>query len=208
MTLRAPILNLVDPPSTLTHVFQNLLVRLLMETKITPEESRVLVPHLTGTPDRLARMFREDLLSGYDTAPASTLGTVFADGYDEVVLLRDISFVSLCAHHLLPFQGVAHVAYLPKGKVVGISKLARLVECLARRLQIQERLTYEVADTLMKTLRPRGAACVVEADHMCMTIRGVKKPGATTVTSTMLGAFRSDPAARAEVMALLRTRDK
>jgi len=167
-------------------------------------EQRWLRPHLKSSPERLARMFLQELLVGYRQDPQQVLGTVFTDGYDEVVLLRDIPFYSLCAHHFLPLFGRAHVAYLPKGRVVGLSKLARLVDCYARRLQTQERLTEQVAKSLMRYLRPWAAACVMEAQHLCMICRGVEKPGATMVTSTMLGLFRTNAAARAELMALLR----
>src|ERR1700677_4031735 len=137
---------------------------------------------LLKTPNRVARSYRE-LMAGLRTDPREHLKTVFTERYDEVVLLRDISFHSLCEHHLLPFTGKAHVAYLPAGKVVGLSKLARLVEDFARRPQVQERLTMQIADALMDELSPVGAACVIEASHTCMTIRGVKRPGSIMVTS-------------------------
>jgi GTP cyclohydrolase I len=157
---------------------------------------------LLKTPNRVARSFAE-LMAGLQHDPRTHLKTVFNERYDEVVLLRDIEFHSLCEHHLLPFTGKAHVAYLPDGKVVGLSKLARLVEGFARRPQVQERLTTQIADALMEELSPIGAACVVEATHTCMTIRGAKKPGAVMVTSALRGIFKENAASRAEVLALM-----
>ncbi len=157
---------------------------------------------LIKTPNRVARAYGE-LVAGLQDDPKRHLKTVFAEEYDEVVLLRDIEFHSLCEHHLLPFTGVAHVAYLPKGKVVGLSKLARLVEGFARRPQVQERLTVQIADALMEELNPAGAACVIEASHTCMTIRGAKKHGSTMVTSALRGVFKDDPKSRAEMLALI-----
>ena len=157
---------------------------------------------LRKTPGRVARTYAE-LLSGLRGDPRIHLKTVFQERYDEVVLLRDIEFHSLCEHHLLPFTGRAHVAYLPGGKVVGLSKLARLVEGYARRPQVQERLTTQIADALMEELNPIGAACVIEASHTCMTIRGVKKPGSTMVTSALRGIFKDNPASRHEILSLM-----
>jgi GTP cyclohydrolase I len=157
---------------------------------------------LLQTPERVARSYAE-LMAGLHENPRAHLRTVFSQRYDEVVLLRDIEFQSLCEHHLLPFTGRAHVAYLPDGKVVGLSKLARLVEGYARRPQLQERLTTEIADALMEELNPIGAACVVEAVHTCMTIRGARKPGSMMVTSAMRGIFKDNASSRAEVMALI-----
>jgi GTP cyclohydrolase I len=157
---------------------------------------------LQKTPARVARAYAE-LMSGLFQDPRLTLKTVFRERYDEVVLLRDIEFHSMCEHHLLPFTGRAHVAYLPDGKVVGLSKLARLVDGYARRPQVQERLTTQIADALMEELNPLGAACVIEAVHTCMTIRGIRKPGSTMVTSALRGIFKENPASRAEVLALL-----
>ncbi len=158
---------------------------------------------LLDTPRRVARMYRE-LFAGLTTDPAVHLQRVFTEQYDEIVLLRNIDFYSLCEHHLLPFQGKAHVAYLPDGKVVGLSKLARTVDAFARRPQVQERMTCQIADALMEHLNPKGAAVVVEAEHLCMKMRGVQKPNGVMVTSAVRGVFRSDPAARAEVMELIR----
>src|SRR5215471_1773795 len=157
---------------------------------------------LLKTPNRVARAYAE-LMAGLQDNPRRYLKTVFTERYDEVVLLRDIPFHSLCEHHLLPFTGKAHVAYLPDGKVVGLSKLARLVEGYARRPQVQERLTTEIADALMDELSPIGAACVVEATHTCMTIRGAKKHGSTMVTSALRGIFKENPSSRAEVLSLM-----
>lgn len=157
---------------------------------------------LLKTPSRVARAYAE-LMSGLKETPREHLKTVFHERYDEVVLLRDIEFHSLCEHHLLPFTGRAHVAYLPDGKVVGLSKLARLVEGYARRPQVQERLTTQIADALMEELNPMGAACVIEATHTCMTIRGARKPGSTMVTSALRGIFKENPSSRAEILTLM-----
>jgi GTP cyclohydrolase I len=157
---------------------------------------------LAKTPGRVARSYAE-LFSGLFEDPRLHLRTVFKERYDEVVLLRDIEFHSLCEHHLLPFTGRAHVAYLPEGKVVGLSKLARLVEGYARRPQVQERLTMQIADALMDELNPVGAVCVIEAVHTCMTMRGVRKPGSVMVTSALRGIFKENPSSRAEVLALI-----
>jgi GTP cyclohydrolase I len=157
---------------------------------------------LLKTPNRVARAYGE-LMAGLNVDPRHHLKTVFHERYDEVVLLRDIEFHSLCEHHLLPFTGKAHVAYLPDGKVVGLSKLARLVEGFARRPQVQERLTGQIADALMEELNPIGAACVIEAVHTCMTIRGAKKHGSTMVTSALRGIFKENPASRSEILALI-----
>jgi GTP cyclohydrolase I len=154
---------------------------------------------LADTPRRVARMYRE-LFAGISTDPAEHLRRVFHEQCDEVVLLRDIDFHSLCEHHLLPFHGKAHVAYLPKGSVVGLSKLARTVDAFARRPQVQERMTCQIADALIKHLDPKGVVVVVEAEHLCMTMRGVQKPNATMVTSAVRGTFKESAAARAEVM--------
>jgi len=157
---------------------------------------------LLKTPNRVARAYAE-MMAGLREDPRLHLKTVFHERYDEVVLLRDIEFNSLCEHHLLPFTGRAHVAYLPDGKVVGLSKLARLVEGYARRPQVQERLTTQIADALMDELQPIGAACVIEATHTCMTIRGAKKAGSSMVTSALRGIFRENPSSRAEVLSLI-----
>jgi len=157
---------------------------------------------LQNTPNRVARMYTE-LFSGMTDDPSRHVQQVFTENYDEIVLLKDIPFYSICEHHLLPFIGHAHVAYVPRGKVIGVSKLARIVASFARRPQVQERLTTQIAEFLMEKLNARGAAVVMEAAHTCMTIRGVKKPGSTMVTSAMLGLFRSDARSRSEVMSLI-----
>ncbi len=157
---------------------------------------------LKNTPDRVARMY-EELMGGLMEDPKKHLKVVFQEQYDEMVVLRDIPFSSMCEHHLLPFIGKAHVAYLPNGKVAGLSKLARVVEVIARRPQLQERLTCQVADLIMDSLDAKGAAVIIEATHTCMTLRGVKKPGAVMVTSAMRGLFKSNLATRTEAMNLL-----
>lgn len=159
---------------------------------------------LAETPARYVKAMRE-LTSGYDIDPAALLKTFDNDGdYEEMVLVKDIAFYSLCEHHVLPFKGVAHVAYIPNGKIVGLSKLARLVDVFARRLQVQERLTVQIADTLNTVLKPVGAMVVVEAEHFCMCMRGVQKQGSCTVTSAVRGAFRDKPEARAEALSLMK----
>jgi GTP cyclohydrolase I len=157
---------------------------------------------LKKTPSRVARAYAE-LMCGLNDDPRRHLKTVFHERYDEVVLLRNIEFNSLCEHHLLPFTGRVHVAYLPGGKVVGLSKLARLVDGYARRPQVQERLTTQIADALWEELNPQGAACVIEAVHTCMTIRGVRRPGSTMVTSALRGVFKDNPASRSEILGLI-----
>jgi GTP cyclohydrolase I len=157
---------------------------------------------LVKTPDRVARMYAE-LLGGMYENPKAYLESVFTEKYDEIVLLRDIPFYSICEHHLLPFIGKAHVAYLPTGKVLGVSKLARIVDNFAHRLQAQERLTGQIADFLMQNLRPLGVAVVLQASHGCMTIRGIRKPGSMMVTSALRGSFKKDARSRAEVLHLM-----
>jgi len=157
---------------------------------------------LRKTPGRVARSYAERM-AGLRIDPSAYLRTVFNDGYNQVVLLRNIPFHSMCEHHLLPITGHAHVAYLPDGKVLGLSKIARLVDAFALRPQIQERLTDQIADALMDGLQPLGAVCVIEATHDCMTIRGIKKHGSTMVTSAIRGIFQTDPASRSEVLALI-----
>ena len=159
---------------------------------------------LVGTPDRVVRAY-EEFFSGYDQDPTEILHRTFeeTDGYDEMVLLRDIRLESHCEHHVVPIIGKAHVAYLPDRRVVGISKLARVVEIYSRRLQIQEKLTAQIANTINDVLQPKGVAVVIEAAHQCMTTRGIHKPGVTMVTSRMLGEFRDNPATRREFMALI-----
>ncbi len=159
---------------------------------------------LLGTPDRVVRSYQE-FFAGYGEDPMELLARTFEEtaGYDEMVVLRDIGFESHCEHHMAPIIGKAHVAYLPRTRVVGISKLARLVEAYAKRLQIQEKMTAQIANALQDVLQPLGVAVVVEASHQCMTTRGVHKPGTMMVTSRMLGAFRTDPKTRREFLGLI-----
>ena len=157
---------------------------------------------LLETPDRVARMYAE-IFAGLHLDPAVHLQKTFTQHADEMVLVKDIEFASCCEHHLLPFIGKAHVAYLPDGKVVGLSKLARVVDVVARRPQVQERMTEALADLIMNEVRPRGVGVIVEASHSCMTIRGVRKPGSATITSAVRGLFKTNPATRAEFMSLV-----
>jgi GTP cyclohydrolase I len=159
---------------------------------------------LRDTPGRVARMY-EEITSGLREDPTQVLQAVFEEGHDEMVMIRDIPLASVCEHHLVPFVGKAHVAYIPneQGRITGLSKLARLVEGLARRLQVQERLTAQIADAMVERLEPRGALVVIEAEHLCMSMRGVRKPGAVTVTSAVRGMFRDSMSTRLEAMNLL-----
>lgn len=159
---------------------------------------------LLDTPSRVAKAY-EEFFAGYQVDPVSVLERTFAEteGYDEIVLLKDIRLESYCEHHMVPIIGVAHVAYLPAHRVVGISKLARVVEAYAKRLQIQEKLTAQIANTIESVLQPRGVAVIIESEHQCMTTRGVHQHGASMVTSRMLGVFRDDPNTRRELLALL-----
>jgi GTP cyclohydrolase I len=159
---------------------------------------------LRDTPARVARMY-EEITSGLREDPTQVLEAVFEEGHDEMVMIRDIPLASICEHHLVPFVGKAHVAYIPneQGRITGLSKLARLVEGLARRPQMQERLTAQIADAMVERLEPRGALVVIEADHLCMSMRGVRKPGAITVTSAVRGSFRDSMSTRLEAMNLL-----
>lgn len=161
---------------------------------------------LVDTPSRVVRSY-EEFFQGYSADPRSLLERTFeeVEGYDEIVLLRDIRFESHCEHHMAPIIGRAHVAYLPHRRVVGISKLARLIEVYAKRLQIQEKMTSQIANTINEVLQPKGTAVIIEASHQCMTTRGVHKPGVTMVTSTMLGEFRENPSTRREFLAMVST---
>jgi len=161
-------------------------------------------PGLLGTPQRVARMY-EELFGGLHDGAERHFDALFQEQYDELVVVRDIPFHSMCEHHLLPFMGKAHVAYLPRGRVIGVSKLARVVDAFARRPQVQERLTGQIADTIMRRLEPKGVAVVMEAQHTCMIIRGVKKPGSVMITSALRGTCKTNPATRSEVMSLLRS---
>ena len=164
---------------------------------------------LLGTPDRVVRSYAE-YFSGYDEDPVALLQRTFEemDGYDEIVMLKDIRFESHCEHHIAPIIGQVHIAYLPNNRVVGISKLARLVEVFAKRLQIQEKMTAQIANTLDDVLQPKGVAVVVEAQHQCMTTRGVHKPGVSMVTSRLLGAFRSNTDTRREFLSMISSTGK
>lgn len=158
---------------------------------------------LAETPRRVARMY-EEIFTGMNVDPSQLLDVSFTEYHDELILVKDIPVYSMCEHHFLPFYGWAHVAYIPKGgKVVGISKLARVVEAFARRPQLQERLTSQIADCIFKTLNPMGVGVVIQAEHMCMTMRGVRKPGSMTITSAVRGIFESRPETRAELFALI-----
>ena len=157
---------------------------------------------LLETPARVARMYAE-LFSGLHQDPREHTKKFFTEKYDEVVLVRDISFNSMCEHHLLPFMGKAHIGYMPDGRVIGLSKLARVVETVARRPQVQERMTETIADLLMEELQAKGVAVVIEATHTCMTIRGIRRPGSLCVTSAMKGIFRSNLSSRSEIMTLI-----
>ncbi len=163
-------------------------------------------PGLRRTPERVAEMYAE-LTVGMREDPLQHLHPLPGDTHDEMVIVKDISIASICEHHLAPFVGKCHIAYIPKnGRILGLSKLARLAETFARRLQVQERLTSDIANTLFEALNPLGVMVVIEAEHTCMTLRGVKKPGAITITSTVLGGFRKDSRTRAEAMALIKGR--
>ncbi|AZB43343.1 GTP cyclohydrolase I FolE [Bacillus sp. FJAT-42376] len=160
---------------------------------------------LLDTPKRVARMYAE-IFAGLNEDPSEHFKTIFGEDHEELVLIKDIPFYSVCEHHLVPFYGHAHVAYIPQGgKVTGLSKIARAVESVAKRPQLQERITSTVADSILHTLEPHGVMVVVEAEHMCMTMRGVKKPGSKTITSAVRGVFQNDQAARAEVLSLIRS---
>ncbi|MBN2590105.1 MAG: GTP cyclohydrolase I FolE [Sedimentisphaerales bacterium] len=157
---------------------------------------------LLQTPQRVARMYTE-LLGGMNENPELHAKSIFTENYSEIVLLRDIPFYSVCEHHMMPFIGSAHIAYIPSGTILGVSKLARIVDCFARRLQIQERLTCQIADFLMEKINPEGVSVVLEASHSCMTIRGIKKAGSVMVTSALRGVFMDDPKSRSEVLSLM-----
>lgn len=162
-------------------------------------------PGIQETPRRVSQMC-EELFAGMGQKPAQLIKALESEDHDEIVLIRDIPFQSVCEHHLLPFIGKAHVAYIPDdNRITGISKLARVVELYAKRLQVQERLTTAVAETIVEALRPKGVMVVIEAEHLCMTMRGVRKPGAVTVTSVVRGVFRDNPATRAEALMLMRS---
>ncbi len=182
---------------------EDLVKELLVKIGEDPEREGLI-----KTPERVTRSWGF-LTEGYSQDPAQLIkDAVFTDKYDEMVIVKDISLFSLCEHHLLPFHGYAHVAYLPKGRLVGISKIARMVEIFARRLQVQERLTQQVAETLQEILAPRGVGVVIEAQHLCMQMRGVQKQEAKVVTSAMLGAFRKSQSTREEFVNLIKMNSK
>ena len=158
---------------------------------------------LLETPARVTRMY-EEIFAGYEVDPRDVLGVTFDEQHEELVIVRDIVYYSQCEHHMAPFFGVAHIGYLPSGKIAGLSKLARLVEAVTRKLQVQERITSQIADIMEETLKPHGVMVVVEGEHLCMCARGVKKPGAKTVTSGVRGEFRTNAALRSEFMALIK----
>jgi GTP cyclohydrolase I len=161
-------------------------------------------PGLRRTPERVAEMYAE-LTEGMWDDPSAHIGELPGDSHDEMVIVKDIAIASICEHHLAPFVGKCHIAYIPKnGRIVGLSKLARIAEIYAKRLQVQERMTTQIANTLDQLLKPLGVMVVIEAEHTCMTLRGVKKPGAKTITSAVLGGFRKDPRTRAEAMSLIK----
>jgi GTP cyclohydrolase I len=187
------------PPMTASDASLEAAVRTLL-AEIGEDPAR---EGLARTPERVRRMY-DELTAGYHVDPDALVnGACFNVDYDEMVVVRDIEFFSLCEHHLLPFIGKAHVGYLPKGRVLGLSKIPRIVDMYAQRLQIQERLTVQVADFLMEQLEPKGVGCVIEATHLCTMMRGVRKQEATMVTSSMVGTFRRDARTRAEFMGLI-----
>jgi GTP cyclohydrolase IA len=197
---RIELLTRAKPSRLFDHDKIRTAVRLMFEgIGLDPD-----APEIAGTPDRVARMF-DEIYAGLLVDPADVLDVVFEEGHDELVLIRDIPFASSCEHHLVPFVGQAHVGYIPntKGQVTGLSKLARVVDLVAKRPNLQERITSRIADILVEGLDPRGVIVVVEAEHFCMTMRGVRKPGAMTVTSAVRGLMRDDPATRAEVLSLI-----
>jgi GTP cyclohydrolase IA len=157
---------------------------------------------IAATPKRVAQMY-EEILAGTDKNPADELDVILEQEHDEIILLRGISLYSMCEHHLLPFVGKAHVAYIPDKRITGLSKLARVVEVLSRRFQVQERLTTQIADVIMEKLKPKGVMVVIEAEHMCMSMRGVKKPGTANITSVVRGIFRRDSKTRSETLNLI-----
>jgi GTP cyclohydrolase IA len=160
---------------------------------------------LVGTPRRIAEMYAE-VFSGIYEDPREELRVGFEEGHREMVILKDIAFYSMCEHHFLPFHGLAHVGYIPNGRVVGASKIGRVIEILAKRPQLQERLTTQIANTMVEVLEPKGVAVVIQAEHLCMTMRGVKKPGSNIVTSAMRGLFQKSPLTRSEFLSLVQSK--
>ncbi len=192
----------VEEPVTLTSAsFQELMRELLVRLGEDPSRDGLM-----RTPERMERALKY-LTKGYDEDPEKVLkGALFEVGYDEMVIVKDIEMFSLCEHHLLPFFGKVHVAYIPKGKVIGLSKLPRLIDIFARRLQVQERLTTQIAETLQRIIEPQGVGVVVEARHLCMMMRGVEKQHSSAVTSSMLGVFRDELETREEFLSLIRAK--
>ena len=197
---RVRVLANTDPTGTFDHDKIEAGVRSIFEGLGLDPSS----PGIKDTPARVARMF-DEIFAGLLVDPSDVLDVVFEEGHDELVLIRDIPFSSTCEHHLVPFVGRAHVGYLPnvEGQVTGLSKLARVVDLIAKRPGLQERITTDIANTLEKALNPRGVIVVIEAEHFCMTMRGVRKPGSMTVTSAVRGLMRDDPRTRSEAMALV-----
>lgn len=196
---RIAVTTSLEPGRSFDHATVEKGVRTILEgLGLDPDD-----PRIADTPDRVTRMY-DEIFSGLLVDPADVIDVVFEEGHDELVMVRDIPFSSVCEHHLVPFVGRAHVGYIPnaQGQVTGLSKLARLVDVVARQPSMQERVTSAVADVLVERLEPRGVIVVVEAEHLCMTMRGVRKPGACTVTSAVRGCMRDDAASRAEAMAL------
>lgn len=183
--------------------FKNPIQQILIKEVLLNIGENVTREGLIDTPNRVIKSWGE-IYKGYSQSPEDILTTFSADGYDQIVLLKNIELYSMCEHHMLPFFGKAHVAYLPGEKIIGISKLARLVDIYARRLQIQERIGDQVTEALMKHLGAKGAACIIEADHMCMRMRGVQKQHSTMVTSSLKGVFLDDSSAKAELMQLIK----
>lgn len=179
---------------------EKLVKEMLVEIGENPERDGLQL-----TPSRVARMYKE-IFSGINKDPKDEITITYKENHDEIILVKDISFYSMCEHHFVPFFGTAHVAYLPKnGIITGLSKLARVVEVAARRPQLQERMTTQIADALIEKLNPQGVAVVIEAEHLCMSMRGIKKPGSKTVTSVLKGVFRTSQSTRSEVLSLIRS---
>ncbi|MEA2516870.1 MAG: cyclohydrolase [Actinomycetota bacterium] len=191
-----------DRPDFDAHVIEDAVRQMLKGMGENPDREG-----LARTPERVAEMF-EELFSGIGKDPVDEINVVFELGHDEMIMVRDIPFHSICEHHLVPFIGKAHVAYIPnkQGQITGLSKLARVIDVASRKPQVQERLTTEVADAIESALKPRGVLVVIEAEHLCMTMRGVRKPGSQTVTSSIRGLFRENDATRAEAMGLIHHR--
>lgn len=193
-------LNKINKPAfNKNEKLENLIREILSEIGENPDRHGLLL-----TPSRVARMY-EEIFSGINKDPKDEITITYTENHDEIVLVRDITFYSMCEHHLIPFFGLAHVAYLPKdGVITGLSKLARVVEVAARKPQLQERMTTEIANAINGKLNPNGVAVVLEAEHLCMSMRGIKKPGSKTITSELRGVFKTNQASRAEVLSLIR----